>query len=41
MPRAQTPSFIAEFSLRTTPLDERELATRLDAARNIYNAALG
>ena len=41
MPRAPTPSFIAEFPLRTTPLDERELATRLDAARNLYNAALG
>lgn len=41
MPRAATPSFIAEFPLRTTPLDERELATRLDAARNLYNAALG
>lgn len=40
MARATTPSFIAEFPLRTTVPDERELATRLDAARNIYNAAL-
>ena len=41
MPRATTLSFIAEFPLRTTPSDERELGIRLDAARNIYNAALG
>ena len=27
--------------MRTTPSDERELGIRLDAARNIYNAALG
>jgi hypothetical protein len=39
--RATTLSFIAEFPLRTTPSDERELGIRLDAARNIYNAALG
>jgi putative transposase len=38
MKRAGTPSFIAEFPLRTTPADERAL---LDAGRNIYNAALG
>src|SRR5258706_11104248 len=39
--RAKSPSFIAEFPLRTTPSDERAMRVRLDAARNIYNAALG
>jgi putative transposase len=39
--RKKTPSFIAEFPLLTTPVDERELSIRLDAARNIYNACLG
>ena len=39
--RAKTPSFIAEFPLRTSAADERELAIRLDAARQIYNAVLG
>jgi len=39
--RAATLSFVAEFLLRTTPSDERELGIRLDAARDIYNAALG
>jgi putative transposase len=39
--RKKTPSFIAEFSLLTTPADERELSIRLDAARNVYNACLG
>jgi hypothetical protein len=41
MPRAKTPSFVAEFPLRTVASDEAALHTRLDAARNIYNAALG
>ena len=41
MPRAKTPSFVAEIPLRTTAADEATLETRLDAARNIYNAALG
>jgi putative transposase len=41
MPRIKTPSFIAEFPLHTTAADEAALDTRLDAARNIYNAALG
>ncbi|MDR2984312.1 MAG: hypothetical protein LBV34_05675 [Nocardiopsaceae bacterium] len=36
-----TPSFVAEFPLRTTAADEAVLDTRLDAARNIYNASLG
>jgi putative transposase len=39
--RAKTDSFIAEFPLRTSDADARELSIRLDAARQIYNAALG
>ena len=39
--RAKTPTFIAEFQLCATPADERALRIRLDAGRNIYNAALG
>jgi putative transposase len=39
--RAKTPSFIAEFPLRTTPADQRALGVRLEAARNLYNAVLG
>lgn len=39
--RAKTPSFIAEFPLRTTAGDERELGVRMEAARHIYNASLG
>lgn len=39
--RTKTPSFVAEFPLWTNAPAERELAIRLDAARNIYNAALG
>ena len=41
MPRAGTPSFIAEFALHTTPADDSALDKRLDAARNLYNASLG
>ena len=41
MARADTDSFIAEFPLPTTAADERALRIRLDAGRNIYNAALG
>jgi len=41
MPRARTNTFIAEFPLRVSAADERELAVRLDAARQIYNAVLG
>lgn len=37
---AATPSFIAEFPLRTNAADERVLAVRLEAARHIYNACL-
>ena len=39
--RCSTPSFIAEFPLRTNSEIERELSIRLDAGRQIYNAALG
>lgn len=39
--RAKTPSFIAEFPLHTTPADEAVMATRLNAARHIFNACLG
>lgn len=41
MPRVRTPSFIAEFPLRTSEAQERSLEVRLDAARQIYNAVLG
>jgi putative transposase len=41
MPRATTPSFVAEFPLCSTAADDVALDIRLDAARNIYNAALG
>lgn len=37
---APTPSFIAEFPLRTSAADERALNVRLEAARHIYNACL-
>src|SRR5574341_72406 len=39
--RARTHSFIAELPLETSRSNERTLATRLDAARQIYNAVLG
>jgi hypothetical protein len=39
--RKITPTFVVELPLRTTTADERTLAVRLDAARNIYNACLG
>ena len=39
--RATTPSYIAEFPLRTSAANERVLAVRLEAARHIYNACLG
>ena len=38
MPRASSPSFIVELPLRTSAADARELAIRLDAARQIQNA---
>ncbi|MDD2677114.1 MAG: hypothetical protein PHP75_06575 [Methylacidiphilaceae bacterium] len=39
--RAKTPSFVAEFPLRTTAADEVALSRWLDAARQVYNASLG
>ena len=39
--RSKTPSFIAEFALRTTSADESVMNKRLDAARHIFNACLG
>ncbi len=39
--RAKTPSFIAEFPLRTSAADEYALSIRFDAARQIFNAVLG
>ncbi len=39
--RAKSPSFIAEFPLKTSAIDGRALGVRLDAARQIYNAVLG
>jgi putative transposase len=41
MPRKSIPSFVLELPLSTAAADERALAVRLDAARNIYNAGLG
>jgi putative transposase len=41
MKRSASDSFIAEFQLRMTAADERAFRIRLDAARNIYNAAIG
>ena len=37
----RTSSFVAEFPLVTSPEQERALAVRLEAARQIYNACLG
>lgn len=34
-------SLVCELPLATTPDEERELAIRLDAARQVYNACLG
>ena len=36
-----SPSFVCELPLRTSPADERALAIRLEAARQVYNASLG
>ncbi len=41
MLRHKTPSLVAEFPLRSTAADQAVLDKRLDAARNIDNAALG
>src|SRR5260221_6165202 len=36
-----TPSLVCEVPLRVTPAQERILVTRLEAARQVYNACLG
>ena len=41
MKRAKSDSFVATFPVQVTPVMARELETRLDAARNVYNAVLG
>ena len=41
MPRTVTPSFVAEFEIRTSAADEREAGIRLRAQCNIFNASLG
>jgi hypothetical protein len=41
MARAKSNSFIIDLPLKTTATDERELAIRLDAARQLENAVLG
>jgi hypothetical protein len=40
MPRAKTPSYVAEFEVQTTPKDRRVLRSRLEAGRQLYNAVL-
>ncbi len=40
-PRRKTPSFIAEFPAAVSAATAYELAVRLDAARQVYNACLG
>jgi len=39
--RIKTPSFTLELPLKTSNSEEKELLSRLESARNIYNAALG
>ncbi len=39
--RERTPTFICEIPLRVTTSQERTLLTRLEAARQVYNACLG
>lgn len=41
MPRATTPSFVAEFEVQTTSKDRRVLKSRREAARQLYDAVLG
>ena len=43
MPKAQTPSFVLELELkvRISQAEEKALLTRLDVARQVYNACLG
>ena len=39
--RATTPSFVGEVPLRVIPMQDDTLQTRLEAARQLYNALLG
>jgi len=41
MRRARSDSFIVEIPLRVTPIQEKRLLARLEAARQVYNACLG
>ena len=41
MSKAKTPSFIAEFEVKTTSKDRRVVRKRREAARQLYNAVLG
>ena len=41
MPRAKTPSYIAEFEVQTTSADRRVLRSRREAGRQLYNTILG
>lgn len=41
MSNAPTPSFILELPLRLSPAQEAQMLTRLEAARQVYNACLG
>jgi putative transposase len=41
MPKETNDSFILELPLRASPADSKELDIRLNAARQLYNAALG
>jgi len=38
---AKTPSFVTEIPLRASPSEEKRLLSRLEAARQVYNACLG
>ena len=39
--RKQTPSFVLELPLKTSPKEEKELLSRFESARKLYNATLG
>lgn len=40
MPRAKTPSFITEIPLKVSSQQERELLSRFQAGRQLYNVCL-
>lgn len=39
--KSKTPSFILEFPLKTTPVEDAVILIRLEAGRQLYNACLG